>query len=172
MSFTVEITVEREFRSSCSPEQAFSLLADVPRSASHFPKVERLVDLGSGIFRWEMEKIGLGGYTLQQTIYACRYGHDSSSGRVFWEPVVGIGNASVSGHWLVRPSRDSGAMMTLSTRGLLTVDFPSFLQFVLAPIVQMEFTGMVDRYIENLGKTLATLQTVADDHHIRRTDRG
>ena len=35
------------------------LLADVPTSASFYPQVDKLVDLGGGSYRWEMEKIGL-----------------------------------------------------------------------------------------------------------------
>ena len=154
MSFTVEITVEREFRSSCSPEQAFSLLADVPRSASHFPNVETLVDLGENAFRWEMHKIGIAGYTLQQTVYACRYRADEAAGVVSWVPVDGVGNAAVEGEWIVRPD-GAGTAVTLKTRGVLSVDFPSFLQFMLSPLIVMEFTGMVDRYIENLRTTFS-----------------
>ena len=60
MAFSVKINVQREFETFCSPEKVFELLADVKRSASHFPKVDQLVDLGGNTFRWEMEKIGIG----------------------------------------------------------------------------------------------------------------
>ncbi|MCF8292157.1 MAG: SRPBCC family protein [Chlorobium sp.] len=156
MAFTVDINLQRDLETSCSTMVVFSLLADVPRSAAHFPGVDRLVDLGGNAYRWEMEKIGIGGYTLQQTIYACQYLDDASAGRVFWTPIEGVGNAGVEGEWIVAP-KEEGTTVRLNTRGRLTVDFPSFLQFVLSPLVQMEFTGMVDRYIENLGKTFSIL---------------
>lgn len=156
MAFTVDINLQRLLVTSCSPAVAFSLLSDVPRSAAHFPKVEKLADVGGNAFRWEMEKIGIGGYTLQQTVYACQYRDDASAGRIFWTPIEGVGNAEVEGEWIVSPN-ENGATVRLNTRGRLTVDFPAFLQFALSPLVQMEFTGMVDRYIENLGKTLSIL---------------
>ncbi len=156
MAFTVNISLQREFTTSGSFDGVFALLADVPRSAAHFPKVDALVDLGGNVFRWEMEKIGIGGYTLQQTVYACLYRDDAAAGRVFWEPVKGIGNAVVDGEWNVRQT-SAGTVVTLNTRGSLTVDFPSFLQFMLAPLVEMEFTGMVDQYIVNLKESFSRL---------------
>jgi len=71
MAFQVEINVEKKFWTSASVDGVYALLADVPRSASHFPKVERFVDLGGNAYRWEMEKIGIGGHTLHETIYVC-----------------------------------------------------------------------------------------------------
>ena len=103
MSFSVTINIKREFETSCTPEKVFELLADVPRSASHFPKVDQLVDLGDNTFRWEMEKIGIGGYTLQQTIYASRYTADAATRKVSWTPVTSVGNAIVSGEWTITP---------------------------------------------------------------------
>jgi carbon monoxide dehydrogenase subunit G len=149
MGFTADIAIERELTIPCGMEIVFALLSDVPRSASYFPKVDRLVDLGGNVFRWEMEKIGIGGYTLQQTIYACQYRADKAAGVVSWIPVEGVGNAAVEGEWVVKPN-GAGTSVTLKTKGVLSVDFPSFLQFMLSPLIVMEFTGMVDRYIANL----------------------
>lgn len=154
MAFTVDIALTRDMAVPESPEGVFSLLADVPRSASHFPNVETLVDLGENAFRWEMHKIGIAGYTLQQTVYACRYRADEAACVVSWVPVDGVGNAAVEGEWIVRPD-GAGTAVTLKTRGVLSVDFPSFLQFMLSPLIVMEFTGMVDRYIENLRTTFS-----------------
>ncbi|RPH39366.1 MAG: SRPBCC family protein [Burkholderiales bacterium] len=156
MAFAVDINLQRLLVTSCSPAVVFSLLADVPRSAAHFPRVDRLVDLGGKAYRWEMEKIGIGGYTLQQTVYACQYREDATTGQVVWTPVEGVGNAAVEGEWIVAPN-ENGSTVRLNTRGRLMVDFPAFLQFALVPLVQMEFTGMVDRYIDNIEKTLSTL---------------
>lgn len=156
MAFTVDINLQRLLLTSCSTAEVFSLLADVPRSAAHFPRVDRLVALGGNAYRWEMEKIGIGGYTLQQTVYACQYRDDVSTGRVFWTPIEGVGNAAVEGEWIVAP-KENGTTVKLSTRGRLTVDFPSFLQFALAPLVQMEFTGMVEQYIANLKDAFSSL---------------
>ncbi len=101
MAFQVEINVEKKFWTSASVDGVYALLADVPRSASHFPKVERFVDLGGNAYRWEMEKIGIGGHTLHETIYACLYTADPASHTIFWTPVAGVGNGLVEGGWSI-----------------------------------------------------------------------
>ena len=154
MSFSVAINIQREFETSSSPDKVFKLHAYVPRSASHFPKVDQLVDLGDNTYRWEMEKIGIGGYTLQQTIYASRYSADAASRKVSWTPVQGVGNAIVSGEWTITQKAE-GTKVALNTKGDLTVDFPSFLEFIISPLVVMEFTGMIERYLANLQETFS-----------------
>jgi carbon monoxide dehydrogenase subunit G len=156
MSFTVAINIQRELATSASSDKVFGLLADVPRSASHFPKVDQLVDLGDNIFRWEMEKIGIASYTLQQTIYASRYTADAKTLKVIWTPVQGVGNAIVEGEWAIIP-QGGGTKVSLKTKGNLTVDFPSFLEFIISPLVVMEFTGMIERYLDNLQDTFSIL---------------
>ena len=153
MAFSVTINLQREFETSCTPEKVFALLADVPRSASHFPKVDQLVDLGGNTFRWEMEKIGIGSYTLQQTIYACHYTSDAAKKTVTWTPISGVGNALVEGGWTITP-KEGGSKVSIKTKGDLTVDFPSFLQFIISPLVEMEFTGMTEHYLTNLQENL------------------
>ncbi len=156
MSFPVAFSLQWEFTTSSAPDQVFALLADVPRSASHFPKVGQLVDLGGNTYRWEMEKIGIGGYTLQQTIYACRYSADAAALQVGWTPVAGVGNGIVEGGWQVTPNA-GGSTVTFTTKGELSVDFPSFLQFIIAPLVQLEFTGLIESYIKNLQESFSKL---------------
>ena len=59
MAITVSIELNRELEIPGSYDEVFELLADVPRSASHFPKVHKLTDLGDNAYRWEMEKVGV-----------------------------------------------------------------------------------------------------------------
>ncbi|NTV02803.1 MAG: SRPBCC family protein [Chlorobiaceae bacterium] len=153
MSFTVSISVTRQFESPALPDKVFELLADVPRSAAHFPDVEKLEDLGGNAFRWVMEKIGIGDYTLQQTIYACTYTSNPETLRVDWTPVDGVGNASVEGGWTLSPAA-AGTKVQLNTKGRLQVDFPGFLQFLLSPLIEMAFAQKIDRYISNIAETL------------------
>jgi carbon monoxide dehydrogenase subunit G len=155
MAFSVAINMQRTFETSTAPEAVFKLLSDVPCSASFFPKVDQLVPIGDNSFRWEMEKIALGSYTLQQTIYACHYTSDAVTRMVAWTPVQGVGNAVVEGEWVITPN-GNGTTVTLKTKGDLTVDFPSFLQFILSPLVVMEFTGMIEQYLSNLKERFRT----------------
>jgi carbon monoxide dehydrogenase subunit G len=156
MSFTVTISVSKAFETSASPDKVFVLLSDVPKSASHFPDVEKLEDMGGNTYRWIMEKIGIGDHTLQQTIYACIYRSDSSSMTVSWVPVDGVGNARVDGSWRISPSA-AGTMVQLQTKGMLSVDFPGFLQFLLSPLIEMAFAQKIDRYVSNLQDSFARL---------------
>ncbi len=156
MSFSVVINIKREIETSGTPDKVFGLLANVNYSASHFPKVDKLVDLGDNTFRWEMQKISIASYTLQQTIYASRYTADAAARKITWTPVQGVGNAIVEGEWVITP-KEGGTKVVLSTKGDMTVDFPYFLEFIISPLVVMEFTSMIDRYLLNLQESFSTL---------------
>ena len=58
MAITVDIDLGYEFNVKAPFKEVFDLLSDVPTSVGFFPKVQRLSDLGGGIYRWEMEKVG------------------------------------------------------------------------------------------------------------------
>mgnify|MGYP006277882899 CR=1 FL=1 len=153
MSFTTEIELERTFEVNCSFDRVFNLLADVPRSVSHFPNVDELVDLGDGAYRWEMEKIGVDKYSIQ-TIYACTYYNDYDKGRVWWEPIEGEGNGLVEGSWQINALDDEQTEIHFYTKGELEIPLPFFVKMLVAPIVKTEFSNMVDTYMENLEETL------------------
>ena len=46
MAITVTVELGYEFDVKASAKEVFDVLADVPLSASHYPKVEQLIDLG------------------------------------------------------------------------------------------------------------------------------
>jgi ribosome-associated toxin RatA of RatAB toxin-antitoxin module len=155
MPFSVTIGVSKQFETSASPEKVFALLSDVPRSDSYFPDAEKLEPLGSNAFRWIMEKIAIGDYTLQQTIYACTYRSDRVTMSVDWVPVEGESNAQVEGHWRLEAA-ETGTKVQLHTKGTLEVDFPGFLQFLLSPLHRnVSFTQKIGRYIANLQAAFA-----------------
>lgn len=72
MAITVSIELNRELEIPASYDEVFELLADVPRSASYFPKVHKLTDLGDNTYRWEMEKVGVDKHAIQ-SVYASKY---------------------------------------------------------------------------------------------------
>lgn len=157
MSFTVTIKINRTFNIATSFEKVFELLSDVGKSGSFFPKVEKMVNLGGNIWRWEMERIGIGEHTLQQSIYACKYNSDKDRKTVIWTPVEGIGNAIVSGTWKLIPMQQ-GCKATLQSNGIITVSMPGFLEFFLSPLIRIEFESLVDQYIANLKKEFEQLK--------------
>jgi len=98
MAFKVNIDVDRTITVSADVATAFALLSDVPASAAHFPKVDQLTDLGDDIYRWEMDKVGVGDHAIQ-TVYASQYNADEANASIEWSAVEGEGNALVSGSW-------------------------------------------------------------------------
>ncbi len=150
MAISVHIDLGYEFAVKADTSTVFGVLADVPTSAGFFPKVHRLVDLGGGSYRWEMDKIGLGQATLQ-TIYASRYTSNKAKGTVVWTPVAGEGNAAVAGSWKIVDKKTS-THLTLKIDGDLTLPLPGLMKMVVAPVVEAEFEKLVEQYIDNLSK--------------------
>ena len=150
MSIDVTIDLGYEFDVKASAKEVFDVLAYVPVSASHFPHVEKLVDLGGGAYRWEMMKIGLPQINLQ-TIYASKYVSNRSKGTIVWTPVEGVGNALVSGKWKISDKKKF-THIELQIHGQLQVPLPSLMKVVIAPAVEVEFERLVEHYIDNLVK--------------------
>ena len=150
MTINVNIDLGYEFDVKSPANEVFAVLSDVPTSASHFPKVNKLVDLGDGAYRWEMEKIGIAQINLQ-TIYACKYVSSKAKGSVVWTPVNGEGNALVSGSWKISDKKKS-TNLVLKINGDLSIPLPGLMKMVVTPVVQAEFEKMVEKYVDNLTK--------------------
>lgn len=150
MTVNVSIDLGYEFAVKAPASEVFDVLADVPTSASHYPKVDKLVDLGKGVYRWEMEKIGLAQINLQ-TIYASKYVSNKAKGSVVWTPVKGEGNALVSGSWQITDKKKS-TNLVLKIHGELSIPLPGLMKMVIAPVVEAEFEKLTEKYIDNLTK--------------------
>ncbi|MBJ6136909.1 SRPBCC family protein [Marinobacter litoralis] len=149
MAITVSIELNRELEIQASYDEVFDLLADVPESVSHFPKVEKLVDLGDNAYRWEMEKVGVDKHAIQ-TVYACKYFADKDAGKITWEPVKGEGNGVVSGSWVITAKDANTTGLRFQTSAALTVPLPSLLKLAISPVIKHEFNSLVDTYMNNL----------------------
>jgi len=154
MAINVTINIEKEFTVPASLESVYKVLADVPVSASYFPKVNQLVELGDNSFRWEMEKIGVDKHALQ-TIYACQYAGDINEGKITWSAIKGEGNSQVNGSWILKRTPSGGTVITFSTIGKLTLPLPSLLKLAVSPVVKHEFSSLVDTYVDNLTKAFS-----------------
>lgn len=150
MAITVKLDLGYEFAVKADYHTVFELLSDVPQSASHFPKLDKLVDLGDNVYRWEMAKIGVAKFVLQ-TIYASKYVSNQAKGTVVWTPVAGEGNALVSGSWKIVDKKTS-THLTLKIQGEVMMPLPSLVKMVVVPAVQAEFEKLVEQYIANLTK--------------------
>ena len=148
MTITVNIDLGYEFAVKADYGTVFDTLSDVPKSASFFPKVDQLVDLGDGVYRWEMAKIGIAQISLQ-TIYASKYSSNKAKGSVLWTPVPGEGNALVSGSWKITDKKKS-THLVLKLQGELTLPLPGLMKKMVTPVVEAEFEKLVEQYIDNL----------------------
>lgn len=148
MTINVNIDLGYEFEVNASAKDVFDVLSDVPTSASFFPKVDKLIDLGDDVYRWEMAKIGITQINLQ-TIYASKYVANRAKGTVVWTPVQGEGNALVSGSWKITDKKTS-TLIVLQITGDLTLPLPGLMKMVVAPVVEAEFEKMIEQYIANL----------------------
>lgn len=161
MHSTIPLTLTRDFAVAAAPADAHALLADVPRSASHFPGVAQLVPLGDNAFRWEMRRIGVGELALQ-TVYASRYRGDANALRVWWEPVDDAragahANARVSGHWQLQAGPGGGTRVHLFLDTQFTLPIPHLLAHAAAQVLAHELNRQVDTYVANLIGTLGRI---------------
>ena len=148
MSITVKIDLGYEFDVKAKAAEVFAVLSDVPTSVSHFPKVEQLTDMGGGVYKWEMEKVGTAQVNIQ-TVYASKYVSDPAKGSVKWTPVKGVGNALVGGSWKIVDHKKSTSV-TLAIQGEIEVPLPGLMKMIVVPVVQGEFEKLVEKYIDNL----------------------
>lgn len=150
MAISVNIDLAYEFDVKAKAAEVFDVLSDVPTSASHFPKLDKLTDLGDGAYQWEMAKVGTAQVNIQ-TVYASKYVSNKAKGTVVWTPVKGVGNAQVGGNWKIVDNKTS-TNITLSIKGTVDVPLPGLMKMVVAPVVEGEFEKLVDKYIDNLIK--------------------
>jgi carbon monoxide dehydrogenase subunit G len=148
MAITVPFDLKYEFAVKARPADVFAVLSDVPASASHFPKVARLVDLAGGTYRWEMEKVGTEKINIQ-TVYASNYVSDKKKGTVVWTPVKGEGNALISGTWTITDKKKS-TQLVLQIKGELNVPLPGLMKMIVAPVILGENERLIEKYVANL----------------------
>ena len=148
MTVTVAIDLGYEFEVKSPYKDVFDVLSDVPASASFFPKVDKLTDLGGNTYRWEMQKVGTAQVNLQ-TVYASKYASNRAKGTVVWTPVPGEGTALVGGNWKITDKKKTTAL-EFKVQGTVDVPLPGLMKMVVAPVVKSEFEGLVEKYIDNL----------------------
>lgn len=151
MAIIVPFELAYEFEVRARAAKVFEVLSDVPESARHYPKLSRLIDLGNGVFRWQLEPVGAGQFQIQ-TEYTSKYRIDRKKRSVTWEAVPGAGNAEVNGSWTLVDHKSS-TLLTLRLHGTLRLPLPAVLQNVAGPLVIAENERLVEAYIDNLIKT-------------------
>lgn len=148
MSVTVPFDLAYEFDVKASIGEVFGVLADVPTSASHFPKVDKLVALGDNSFRWELQKVGTAQIHIQ-TVYSSKYVADAKKHTVTWTPIQGGGNGLVGGSWTLTEKKGS-THVVLKIDGEIAVPLPALMKLLVVPVVTNENEKLIEKYIANL----------------------
>lgn len=143
--------VRRSQSVRASLEAVYALLADVPRSVAHFPEMEELL-FANGVYTWKLKKLGAGPL-IYQVVYGARYHFDASRKSVRWEPVAGVGNAEVSGQWILQPE-GSGCNFTMEAQYTVHTPFPRLMKSAAEAIMHRENERIIGSYLENLATTL------------------
>jgi carbon monoxide dehydrogenase subunit G len=152
VTITVSVSLGYEFDVKASAKEVFALLSDIPASASHYPGVAQLTDLGASTYRWEMEKIGVASIQLQ-TVYASKYRSNKTKGTVSWTPVADEGNALVSGGWQITDNKKS-THLVLNVEAEVSLPLPALMELVASPVVEAELERLTEQYIANLCEQL------------------
>jgi len=148
----IPVNITDNFSVTSDLKKTFALLADVPRSVSHFPDMQKLEDQGKGRFCWFLKPLGAAGIS-HQVIYACDYVSDDQKMTVIWTPVAGVGNGVIRGQWRLK-AQGQGTAIEFSTSGELEVPIPMMLRAAAKPIVQGLFQNQVRGYLKNIKATL------------------
>jgi len=147
----VPIESKKRFHTAAPIDTVFGVLSDVPRSVSHYPDVQALVDLGGGSYRWELRELGAAGIR-HQVSYGCHYVSDAEAGTVVWTPLDGVGNGRISGRWRLTAD-EAGTWVDFHNTGTLTIPIPRLMRSVGVPFVQSAFGKQIETYLANLNRT-------------------
>jgi len=141
---TVEVTA--------APAEVYAVVADVPDSVNHFPELESLVPERGG-YTWTLARMGKGKLS-HQLVYACRYECDPDALSVSWSAIDGVGNAHVSGRWIIEPSAAAGTRLTLDNDLRLFIRrAPRMIRGAAQPVLTRENSRIMAIYLDNLCTT-------------------
>jgi hypothetical protein len=136
MARAVRIDLGRQCDVKARAAQVLEMLSGVPTSASHFSKLEKLTDLGDGVYQRAMQKVRASQVNIQ-TIYAREYVSDKAKGTAKWSPVKGLGGALAGGSWILAHNKTSTST-TLAMQGDFEVPLPGLMKMPVAPVVKSQ----------------------------------
>ncbi len=149
----LNVTLQRTLEVKWSRDDAYALVADVPRSAAHFPGLRGLDDLGDGVYRWRLEsfKVGKFGFDVG---YAARYVGDPEAGTVVWTTQPGSGNTRADGQWTVTATADGGARLVFDNTIHVSVPLPRLMAKLGKKALAEMSHRQVDSYLRAIAKTM------------------
>ena len=156
MSVTIPIAITLDFLTDADIEAVYEVLADVPRSVGHFPKVDQLVNLGADKYRWEMEKMGTQNVYFQVR-YTTRYRRSDAEKWIRWDPIA-EGNGAFTGCWELS-RQGAQTLVHFENEGHLQLPLPRLSKRLVRPFVLHQFQELFDIYIANLQHTFSNMSS-------------
>lgn len=148
MPVNVEVKIERSLKVACSAKKAFDQLVNVADTVALFPKLDKIVDAGGDVWRWEMEKIGAAGLS-HQVKYTVKYTNNGST-TIDWNPAPGEGNAQVSGGWVIKADSDKTCTISFRSKGEFEMPVPRLMKGIAEGIVKSEFDAQVGTFLDRV----------------------
>jgi carbon monoxide dehydrogenase subunit G len=133
-------------------EQAFAMVSDVPGSAANFPGLERLDDLGDGVYRWNMRPFEFSRFR-HQVRYAARYTSDAAAGTVIWTTEGSDGNTRADGIWRVVPDGD-GARLSFENHLAVMLPVPRLVARAARKVVPSVMDKQTRKYLERIAQKM------------------
>lgn len=148
MAISLDFDVQYTFEVTAEFDVVFDLLSNVPVASSLHPTLEKITDLGGGVYRWEMKKYGIEKIHMQ-TIYTCIYTSDREAGLVQWKPTSGEGNAVVDGYFKLT-RRPQGTQVDAHIKSTVEMPIPAIMKKLVVQFVATENKKLNEKYIHNL----------------------
>ncbi len=148
----VEVNLRYTLEVGWDFERAFGLVSDVPKSASNFPGLERLDDLGDGVYRWNMRPIEVSKFR-HQARYSARYVSDEAAGTVLWTTVGTDGNTRADGAWRVSPS-DAGTRLSFDNRLAVMLPVPRLMARPTRKLVPGIMDKQTRKYLSRIAEKM------------------
>ena len=148
----VAVSIRHTLSVGWDADQALELVADVPKSAAHFPGLERLDDLGDGVYRWNMKPFQVSKFR-HQVCYSAKYVSDPTSRTVVWTTVGQDNNTIANGKWTVVPE-GTGARLEFENRLIVRLPIPRLASRVVKGIVPKMTDKETRIYLERISATM------------------
>lgn len=147
MAVNVNVLIQRDIDVACHARQAFEFLNDIHQTSVLFPKVDKVEPLGEHKWLWEIERMGSGGLT-HQVKYAVKYSNDGSH-NIRWQALPDIGNAKVSGEWIIKSTGQQCSLFFKSSSDL-ELPFPRLMQHMMESVIRKEMDDQVDTFLTRI----------------------
>ncbi len=149
----VSVRFDTDLSVSATPEEAFALVADIERSARHFPGLLRIEQVDGGRWRWFMAEKGVGPIKLKVE-YDAIYVVDEDARTVTWAPPGrGGGDMESSGSWQIT-ANGSGTILEFRSTTVAHVPAPRLMRPMVEVIANDELSKLMRRYTDAIRTTL------------------